>query len=60
GHHGDGGAEHGPGASRHGAGHAVPSRSVRLPSNRLTGVQNRDVEFAEIAWAFFKERLATR
>jgi len=43
-----------------GAGHAVPSRSVRLPSNRLTGVQNRDVEFAEIAWAFFKERLATR
>ena len=40
-----------------GAGHTVPSRSVRLPSNRQTGVQNRDVEFAEIAWAFFKERL---
>lgn len=41
-----------------GAGHTVASRSVPIESNRLTGTQNRDVEFAEIAWEFFKERLA--
>lgn len=40
-----------------GAGHTVASRSVPLASNRLTGIQNRDVEFAEIAWEFFRERL---
>jgi polyhydroxybutyrate depolymerase len=41
-----------------GAGHTVPSRVVPVPPNRLTGTQNRDVEFAEIAWEFFRERLA--
>ena len=41
-----------------GAGHAVPSQRVQVPGNRETGVQNRDVEFAEIAWAFFKQQLA--
>jgi polyhydroxybutyrate depolymerase len=43
-----------------GAGHTVPSRTVLIPPNRLTGAQNRDVEFAEIAWEFFKERLPAR
>lgn len=43
-----------------GAGHTVPSRSVAVSPNRLTGVQNRDVEFAEIAWEFFRERLPGR
>ena len=36
-----------------GAGHANPSFQVLIPSNRLMGIQNRDIEFAEIAWAFF-------
>ena len=40
-----------------GAGHPVSSRTVTVPSNRLTGIQNRDVEFAEVAWAFFAARL---
>jgi hypothetical protein len=26
-------------------------------SNPATGTQNRDVEFAEVVWAFFKARL---
>lgn len=37
-----------------GAGHTVPSRAVLVAPNDLTGTQNRDVEFAEIAWAFFR------
>jgi len=35
------------------AGHPPPSRSVFVDSSPLSGVQNRDIEFAEIAWAFF-------
>jgi hypothetical protein len=31
-----------------------------VPPNRLTGMQNRDVEFAEVAWEFFEQRLAKR
>jgi polyhydroxybutyrate depolymerase len=38
-----------------GAGHRVPSRALLQPPD--SGPQNRDVEFAEIAWAFFDERL---
>ena len=37
-----------------GAGHTVPSRTVLIEPNALTGVQSRDVEFAELAWSFFK------
>jgi hypothetical protein len=33
---------------------------VLVAPNATTGTQNRDVEFAEIAWEFFKERLPTR
>jgi polyhydroxybutyrate depolymerase len=40
-----------------GAGHTVPSRTVLSPPNPVTGIQNRDIEFAEIVWAFFKARL---
>lgn len=40
-----------------GAGHTVASRTVFVTPNALTGIQNRDVEFAEIAWAFFAARL---
>ena len=40
-----------------GAGHTVSSRTVRVASNPTTGTQNRDTEFAEIAWDFFKEQL---
>jgi len=40
-----------------GAGHAVPSRTVLSATNPATGIQNRDVEFAEVVWAFFKARL---
>jgi polyhydroxybutyrate depolymerase len=41
-----------------GAGHSVPSQTVRINANAVTGIQNRDVEFAEIVWAFFTETLA--
>ena len=41
-----------------GAGHTVPSRTVLTNPNPATGIQNRDVEFAEVAWAFFQSRLA--
>ena len=34
-----------------------PSRTVLSPSNPLTGIQNRDIEFAEVVWAFFRARL---
>lgn len=40
-----------------GAGHTVASRAVLIETNRLTGAQNRDIEFAEVAWAFFASRL---
>jgi hypothetical protein len=30
---------------------------VLVPTNAATGTQNRDVEFAEVAWAFFADRL---
>jgi len=40
-----------------GAGHASPSRSVAVAATQLAGLQNRDVEFAEISWAFFADRL---
>lgn len=39
------------------AGHAAPSTRVLLDTTRLAGAQNRDVEFAEISWAFFAEQL---
>jgi polyhydroxybutyrate depolymerase len=39
-----------------GAGHPAPSRTV-LAGNAVSGPQNRDVEFAEIAWNFFAARL---
>ena len=40
-----------------GAGHTTPSRTVLSTPNPVTGIQNRDIEFAEIVWAFFKARL---
>jgi polyhydroxybutyrate depolymerase len=40
-----------------GAGHTIASRSVLVAPNMTTGIQNRDIEFAEVAWAFFAERL---
>jgi CubicO group peptidase (beta-lactamase class C family) len=40
-----------------GAGHTVASRTVLVQPNATTGIQNRDIEFAEVAWAFFNERL---
>lgn len=40
-----------------GAGHTAPSRAVLINSNSERGVQNRDIEFAEVAWSFFKQRL---
>ena len=42
-----------------GAGHTVPSRTVLVAPNDLTGVQNRDVEFAETAWSFFRATFAS-
>jgi polyhydroxybutyrate depolymerase len=43
-----------------GAGHAEPSRLKRYPRfiNWLTGLQNADLEVAEAAWAFFREKRA--
>jgi polyhydroxybutyrate depolymerase len=35
------------------AGHSAPSKMVSTPSSTLTGVQNRDVEFATEVWQFF-------
>lgn len=40
-----------------GAGHASPSKSVLVTTSRIAGIQNRDIEFAEVAWAFFKDQL---
>ncbi len=39
-----------------GAGHTGASRTVLTAPNAVTGVQNRDIEFAEVAWAFFAAR----
>lgn len=43
-----------------GAGHAEPSRLKRYPRfiNWLTGLQNADLEVAEAAWEFFREKRA--
>lgn len=43
-----------------GAGHAEPSRLKRYPLfiNWLTGAQNADLELAEAAWDFFREKRA--
>jgi hypothetical protein len=35
----------------------VASRTVAVATNALAGIQNRDIEFAEVAWAFFAARL---
>ncbi len=40
-----------------GGGHPVASQKVLVPTSTESGPQNRDVEFAEIAWAFFKSKL---
>ncbi len=40
-----------------GGGHPVPSRSVLVAETAVNGKQNRDVEFAEIAWSFFNATL---
>lgn len=40
-----------------GAGHTAASQTVLVSPNPATGTQNRDIEFAEVAWAFFKARL---
>ena len=40
-----------------GGGHPVASQKVFVPTSPESGPQNRDVEFAEIAWAFFKSKL---
>jgi len=36
-----------------GAGHPTPSKTIDK-SNLVVGKQNRDIEFAEVAWEFFK------
>lgn len=36
------------------AGHAVPSKTVHSNSSTTSGVQNRDIEYAEEVWIFFK------
>lgn len=43
-----------------GAGHAEPSRLKRYPRflNWLTGLQNADLEVAEAAWEFFRDKQA--
>lgn len=42
-----------------GGGHPVSSQAVLIPTNPTSGIQNRDVEFAEIAWSFFNKALAS-
>lgn len=36
------------------AGHAVASKTVFLNSSTASGIQNRDIEFAEEVWSFFE------
>jgi polyhydroxybutyrate depolymerase len=40
-----------------GAGHTTPSQTVLPPAHPVVGVQSRDLEFAEVAWAFFAATL---
>lgn len=40
-----------------GAGHTGASRSVLVAPSGVSGIQNRDIEFAEVAWAFFAARI---
>jgi polyhydroxybutyrate depolymerase len=40
-----------------GAGHATPSQIVLVNPSPTSGIQNRDIEFAEVVWAFFAARL---
>jgi poly(3-hydroxybutyrate) depolymerase/formylglycine-generating enzyme required for sulfatase activity len=40
-----------------GAGHTPPSRTVLVSPSPASGIQNRDIEFAEVVWAFFASRL---
>jgi polyhydroxybutyrate depolymerase len=40
-----------------GAGHTVASRTVLVPPGAANGIQNRDIEFAEVAWAFIASQL---
>jgi polyhydroxybutyrate depolymerase len=40
-----------------GAGHTSPSKVVLKAPTAAAGAQNHDVEFAELAWAFFDARL---
>lgn len=40
-----------------GAGHAVPSKTVFSSTTPASGAQNRDIEFAEESWNFFRSRL---
>lgn len=40
-----------------GAGHAVPSKTVFSNTTAASGEQNRDIEFAEESWNFFRSRL---
>lgn len=39
------------------AGHHAPSKTIYADSTPAQGVQNRDIEFAEEVWKFFKELL---
>lgn len=43
-----------------GAGHAAPSRTVPIQTSALIGIQNRDIEFADVAWSFFERQLPAR
>jgi polyhydroxybutyrate depolymerase len=40
-----------------GGGHPIPSTTILTPTTAAAGPQNRDVEFAEVAWSFFASRL---
>lgn len=40
-----------------GAGHSAASRTVLIPTTVDNGAQNRDIEFAEVAWEFFASLL---
>lgn len=40
-----------------GGGHMAPSLTVTVSSSPINGVQNRDVEFAELVWDFFAAQL---
>jgi poly(3-hydroxybutyrate) depolymerase len=40
-----------------GAGHSVVSQKVLIPVSDANGSQNHDIEFAEVAWAFFRSLL---